>query len=82
MALHGHGTALVPARTESAYWAKWVWPYAHAIAFLRGRIRFYSPDGQLYRDNLPIFASALIAYGEADAEQLHCSCLPGFFCKS
>lgn len=31
---------LIPAAVGTKFWHKWVWPYAHAICFLKGRVRF------------------------------------------
>ncbi|WP_457805397.1 DNA N-6-adenine-methyltransferase [Stenotrophomonas maltophilia] len=46
MAEHGNGVALVFARTETTMFQDQVWPRAHAVLFLRGRIAFCSPDGK------------------------------------
>ena len=31
---------LIPARTDTSYWHDWIFPYAHDIKFLKGRIKF------------------------------------------
>jgi hypothetical protein len=65
MALHGHGIALVFARTETRMFFRHVWPHASALLFLRGRLVFCRPDGEPskvgHNSGGP---SVLIAYGE------------------
>ena len=73
LALHGRGTALVFARTETETWHNWVWPRARAILFLRGRLYFHHVSGQRAKHNSGA-PSALIAYGDEDARLLvNCS---------
>ncbi len=79
LAKHGHGTALIFARTETASWQQWVWPQASAILFLRGRLKFHLPTGGLAAGNAGA-PSALVAYGPSDAERLLQSRLSGFLC--
>lgn len=53
---------IVPARTDTSWWADWVLPYATEIQFLRGRVRFYlhgEPMGPAP------FPSALVRFGGA-----------------
>lgn len=69
LAKHGHGTALIFARTETAMFFDWVWPYASALLFLRGRLHFHYVDGRRAEANSGA-PSVLIAYGDADAEIL------------
>ena len=45
MATHGHGTAFLFARTETAAFHDYVGPKATAFLFLRGRVFFHRPDG-------------------------------------
>lgn len=45
MAEHNNGIALVFARTETEMFHRYVWPIASSVFFLRGRLRFYTPDG-------------------------------------
>lgn len=84
LALHGVGTALIFARTETSGFVRTVWDGADAILFLHGRLRFHRADGSLPdRDgagsNSSGAPSCLVAYGESDAEVLkHCS-LPGTY---
>lgn len=78
MAVHGRGTALVFARTDTRWWQTAVWPVADAILFLAGRLTFFHGDGSSspsgHNSGGP---SALIAYGKPDVEALECSGLTG-----
>lgn len=47
MALHGRGTALVFARTETALFRQHVWEAATALLFLHRRVGFHHPDGSV-----------------------------------
>ena len=44
MAAHGHGIALIFARTETAHFARFVWPVCNALFFIEGRLTFHLPD--------------------------------------
>lgn len=78
MAEHGHGTALIFARTETDLFFDTVWGAASALLFLRGRLHFHLPCGSRapFNGGAP---SVLIAYGEADTEVLRTCGLPGRF---
>lgn len=80
MAAHGDGTALVFARTETAWWFNTIWPRADALLFLRGRITFYRGDGSAslggHSSGGP---SVLVAYGPYNAQALGESGLDGAF---
>jgi len=77
LADHGDGIALVFARTETRAFFESVWPRADAIMFLKGRVKFYRPDGtQAGTSGSP---SCLIAYGRANAAALADSGLSGVF---
>ena len=74
---HGDGIALTFARTETRAFFNCVWPHADAILFLKGRLRFYKPDGtQGQSAGSP---SCLIAYGKHNAEILKDCGLEGVF---
>lgn len=80
---HGQGTALVFARCETAWWFDWVWPYATAFLFLRGRLTFYRPDGTRSKEGHNAGGpSVLVAYGSYDAERLRRSPLIGAYLGS
>lgn len=64
---HGTGTALVFARVETK-WFQDVWKTAAAVFFFSKRLLFHFPDGTLSSGRMA--ASALIAYGKADADAL------------
>lgn len=78
MASHQRGPALIFARTETDAWHQFVWPCSSEILFLRSRLNFYLPDGtkSAYNAGAP---SALVAYGEEDAEILRACGIPGAF---
>lgn len=69
LAEHGHGTALIFARTETAIWHEHVWQRATGILFLHGRLSFHYVNGKRAKANAGA-PSALIAYGEPDYEAL------------
>lgn len=66
MARHGRGIALVFARTETDAFHRYVWPVAHSLLFLRGRLHFHHPDGRRAAANAG-GPSVLIAYSDRDA---------------
>lgn len=79
LADHGNGIALVFARTETAMFHEAVWPLAHAILFLRGRLAFCDRNG---KPAAPAGApSCLIAYGESNADALAACGLPGYLVR-
>lgn len=78
LALHGTGTALLFARTETALFHDWVWPQASALLFLKGRLTFLQPDGGKPIANAGA-PSVLIAYGAEDADALRASGLDGAY---
>lgn len=78
MSLHNHGIALVFARTDTQAFHRHVFPWAHSILFLEGRISFCLPNGQPsptgHSSGGP---SCLIAYGTLASYRLETSKLPG-----
>jgi hypothetical protein len=78
MAEHGHGTALVFARTETAWFFETVWRAATAVLFLEGRIHFHLADGTRAAANAGA-PSCLVAYGDEDAEVLWNCGIAGYF---
>jgi len=68
LANHGNGIALVFARTETGTFFPWVWDYAQAILFIRGRICFYTKEGK--KAGPAGAPSCLIAYGTENAATL------------
>lgn len=76
LANHGHGTALIFARTETRVWFGHVWPKASGLLFIRGRLHFHYPTGKRASANSGA-PSVLVAYGERDAEALASAPIPG-----
>lgn len=80
MNTHGNGIALIFARTETETFFTWVWDCAHAVLFIKGRLRFYNPDGT--RPNGTSGApSVLIAYGQENARALETCGIEGKFIR-
>ena len=77
LAKHGRGTALVFARTDTA-WFHEIAREASALLFIRGRLRFHLPDGATAKSSAGA-PSLLIAFGEDDAERLFKSEIEGLF---
>lgn len=46
LAVHGQGTALIFARTETEMFFRHIWGCASGILFLAGRLHFHYPDGR------------------------------------
>lgn len=80
IAKHGNGTALVFARTETAWFVESIWKRADAILFLEGRVTFRLPDGTKAAANSGA-PSVLVAYGENNVWALEQSGIPGFLVK-
>lgn len=78
LADHGHGTALIFARTETALWFDLVWGRASGVLFMRGRVSFHYVNGKRAAANSGA-PSALIAYGAADAAVLASRPWPGHY---
>jgi hypothetical protein len=74
---HGNGTALIFARTETGAFHPWVWDYADATLFIRGRLNFYTKEGK--RGGTSGAPSVLVAYGSVNAEKLRTCEIPGRF---
>lgn len=65
---HGNGIALIYARTETRQFFDHIWYDAHAVLFVKGRIKFHTPDGA---EGGPANApSVLVAYGSNNADAL------------
>lgn len=86
---HGHGTALIHVRTETAWFAP-IWQAATAFLFLAGRYIFHNPDGSLATITNPAarhFGKAansgaplvLAAFGTDDADILAVCGIDGHF---
>lgn len=75
LAQHGDGIALIFARTETASFFPWVWDYADAILFLKGRLRFWTKEG--HEGGAAGAPSVLIAYGSRNVVALKASNIAG-----
>lgn len=78
LADHGHGTALIFARTETAVWFDMVWGRASGVLFMRGRLNFHYVNGKRASANSGA-PFALIAYGAEDAAILAAAPWPGHY---
>ncbi|MEI7818004.1 MAG: DNA N-6-adenine-methyltransferase [Desulfuromonadales bacterium] len=65
---NGDGIALIFARTETKMFFEYVWPLAHAILFIKGRIRFCDTQGKPGA-HAPA-PSCLVAYGEKSIKRI------------
>lgn len=65
---HGNGMVLIFARTETKAFFDYVWNGADAIMFLKGRLKFHTPDGGIA--GTAGSPSVLIAYGKNNVEIL------------
>ena len=79
MAEHNNGIALTFARTDTKMFHEWIFPFAHAILFLKGRLTFCKVDGT-EGDTTSGAPSVLIAYGANNAAKLSCFNLTGRGC--
>lgn len=80
----GSSIGLIFARTETEDWQDVVIPQSSGILFLRGRVRFCDRNGNEPRNakgqkNSPGAPSALVAFGDAEAELLKQCSLRGQF---
>ena len=71
----GGGILLIFARTDTSAWQDLIFPYSYGILFLRGRIRFFRPDGT--PGDTATAPSALVAYSRKDFDRLRESGLAG-----
>lgn len=78
MVEHGKGTALIFARTDSAFFFRTVWERATALLFLRSHLHFHHVTGERAAHNSGA-PSVLVAYGMSDADVLAESDLGGKF---
>lgn len=79
MVENNNGIALLFNRCDSKMFQDVIFPNATAILFMRGRIKFYRPDGT--KGDSPGCGSVLISFGEGNAEALEKSNIPGKFIR-
>lgn len=77
LADHGNGIALLFNRCDCKLFQDVIFQKASGILFLRGRVRFFSPDGT--QGGTPGCGSVLIAFGEGNARQLETCGIPGHY---
>ena len=77
LATHGNGIALIFARTETAIFFPWVWEHALGLLWLKGRVAFYTKEGN--RGGTAGAPSVLIAYGHENAARLKACELVGHY---
>lgn len=80
LSVHGNGIALIAARTETEVFFEYVWGWANAVMFLKGRPHFHYVNG----DRAPFNSGApicLVAYGSKNAEWLARGTLNGFLVR-
>jgi len=71
MTEHLNGIGFVFARTETKAFQNYVFPYVDSMLFLKGRTRFYKPDGTL--GGSATAPSILLGYGDENVDCLeHC----------
>jgi hypothetical protein len=63
---HGNAVALIFARTETRMFFDHVWPKAHGVMFIEGRLYFHHADGRRAVANSGA-PSVLVAYGKNNA---------------
>jgi hypothetical protein len=69
MSVHKNGLALIFARTGASGFCREVWPKAHSILFIAGRLYFYHVSGVRAKHNSG-GDSILISYDEQNTEVL------------
>lgn len=79
IAKHGNGIALIFNRMDIAMWHDVIFPTADSMLILRGRLKFYRPDGSI--GDSAGCGSVLIAWGENNSMALQNCGLPGKFIK-
>jgi hypothetical protein len=77
LSAHGNGVALVFARTDTEMFFRHVWPRAHAVMFIKHRIKYHTPNGKVSKEKAGL-PSMLIAYGSVNAVRLRASRLGHF----
>lgn len=75
LALHGQGFAITYARTDTRWFHDWVAPYASAIFFFKGRLKFHRACGK--EGAASTAPHMLIAYGDQNADLLSNIRVPG-----
>jgi hypothetical protein len=63
---HGNGIALIFARTETKVFFNFIWDYADAVLFVKGRIKFLGVNtkGEYVTNKAPMHDSMIVIFGE------------------
>lgn len=80
LADHGHGIALIFARTDTKLFHTEIAPKASGILFIKGRLSFHHVDGS--KGGTAGAASMLVAYGETADYRLRNSGIAGIYVNS
>lgn len=75
----GGGIVLMFARTDTYAWQSLVFPFAHSVMFIKGRLRFCRADGT--EGETATAPSALIAYSQSDYDAIVKSGIKGTIIK-
>lgn len=76
MSVHCQGVALVFARTETAFFHRFIFPFADSILFFDGRLSFHNSAGIRAQANAGA-PSILVGYGERNVQRIADSKLKG-----
>jgi hypothetical protein len=63
------GTLLIFVRTDTVVWHDWIFPYASALLFLRGRLTFHTVNGEKGKTTAGA-PSVLVGYGNVESDRL------------
>ena len=77
--IHQNAIALTFARTETKMFQRYVFPVAHSILFIYGRLGFYHVTGK--KAGSAGAPSVLIAYGENNSRVLKNCEIKGYYLK-
>ena len=77
---HGNGLAIFPLRsTDTVWFHEAVWKRSSGILFVRGRVRFWTPDG-IEGGPCP-HSSIIVAWGQGNADVLEKAKIKGHFIR-
>lgn len=76
LAMHGNGTALIFARTETQMFHELVWESATAVLFLKGRVTFLDAEKKPAKANAGA-PSCLVAYGQENLDAFEAAVASG-----
>lgn len=79
MTEHNNGIMLTFNRCDTKLFQDIIFPKAAGILFLKGRIKFYTPDGK--QGGTPGCGSVLVAFGEDNAEILRTCNIAGKYVR-